>query len=57
LLAVTIFRGFFVKMGFIRYMIMSSLMLLMLTLPLKMILRLDPEPEIHREHPGILAQF
>ena len=39
LLAVTIFRGFFAKMGFIRYMVMANLMLLMLTLPLKMILR------------------
>jgi len=39
LLAVTVFRGFFAKMGFIRYMVMVSLMLLMLTLPIKMILR------------------
>jgi hypothetical protein len=39
LLAVTIFRGFFAKMGFIRYMIMANLMLLMLSLPIKMILR------------------
>ena len=39
LLAVTVFRGFFAKMGFIRYLVMSNLMLLMLTLPLKMILR------------------
>jgi hypothetical protein len=39
LLAVTVFRGYFAKMGFIRYMIMANLMLLMLTLPLKMILR------------------
>ena len=39
LLAVTIFRGMFAKMGFIRYMIMSNLMLLMLSLPLKMVLR------------------
>jgi hypothetical protein len=39
LMAITIFRGFFAKMGFIRYMIMSNLMLLMLTLPLKMVLR------------------
>jgi hypothetical protein len=39
LLAVTFFRGFFAKMGFIRYMIMANLMLLMLSLPLKMILR------------------
>ena len=39
LLAVTVFRGFFAKMGFIRYMVMANLMLLMLTLPIKMILR------------------
>jgi hypothetical protein len=39
LLAVTVFRKFFAKMGFVRYMIMANLMLLMLTLPLKMILR------------------
>ena len=39
LLAVTVFRSFFAKMGFVRYMIMANLMLLMLTLPLKMILR------------------
>ena len=39
LLAVTVFRGFFAKMRFIRYMIMANLMLLMLSLPLKMILR------------------
>ena len=39
LLAVTLFRGFFAKMGFIRYMLMANLMLLMLSLPLKMILR------------------
>jgi len=39
LLAVTIFRGMFAKMGFIRYLIMSNLMLLMLSLPLKMALR------------------
>jgi len=39
LLAVTIFRGMFAKMGFIRYMIMANLMLLMLSLPLKMVLR------------------
>jgi hypothetical protein len=39
LLAVTVFRGYFAKMGFVRYMVMSNLMLLMLTLPLKMALR------------------
>ena len=35
----TVFRGYFAKMGFIRYMIMANLMLLMLSLPIKMILR------------------
>jgi hypothetical protein len=39
LLAVTVFRSFFAKMGFVRYMLMANLMLLMLSLPLKMILR------------------
>ena len=39
LLAVTVFRGYFAKIGFIRYMVMANLMLLMLTLPIKMILR------------------
>jgi hypothetical protein len=39
LLAVTVFRGYFAKMGLIRYMIMANLMLLMLSLPIKMILR------------------
>jgi hypothetical protein len=39
LLAVTVFRRFFVHMGFIRYMLMSNLLLFMLSLPLKMVLR------------------
>jgi hypothetical protein len=39
LLAVTVFRKFFVKMGFIRYMLMANLLLLMMSLPLKMVLR------------------
>lgn len=39
LLATTIFRRFFVKLGFLRYMLMSNLFLLMLTLPIKMVLR------------------
>lgn len=38
-LAATIFRSFFVKMGLFRYMIMSNLLLLMISLPLKMVLR------------------
>jgi Cytochrome b(C-terminal)/b6/petD len=39
LMAATIFRGFFVRMGFIRYMVLANLLLLMGTLPLKMLLR------------------
>lgn len=39
LMAVTIFRKFFVRMGFIRYMILANLVLFMAALPLKMILR------------------
>ncbi len=39
ILAATIFRQFFIKMGFIRYMIMIQLLLWMLLLPIKMVLR------------------
>jgi hypothetical protein len=39
LMAATVFRRFFVKMGFIRYMIMANLLLFMATLPIKMVLR------------------
>jgi hypothetical protein len=39
LLATTVFRQFFIKMGFLRYMVMVNLLLLMGTLPLKMVLR------------------
>jgi Cytochrome b(C-terminal)/b6/petD len=39
LMAVTVFRSFFVRMGFFRYMLMSNLLLFMVALPLKMILR------------------
>jgi hypothetical protein len=39
LLAVTIFRNFFLKMGFIRFMLMANLLLFMAALPLKMVLR------------------
>ncbi len=38
-MAVVFFRKFFVRMGFIRYMIMSNLLLFMALLPIKMILR------------------
>jgi hypothetical protein len=39
LLAATVFRKFFARMGFIRYMVMANLMLFMAALPLKMVLR------------------
>ena len=39
LLAVTVFRKQFVKMGFLRYMTMVVLLLFMMSLPIKMVLR------------------
>lgn len=39
LLAMTVMRGFFIRMGFIRFMILANLILFMASLPLKMILR------------------
>lgn len=39
LLAVTIFKKFFIKMGFVRFMVLANLFLFMASLPLKMVLR------------------
>jgi hypothetical protein len=39
LLAKTIFRQFFIRMGFARYFVMVNLLLVMAALPIKMILR------------------
>ncbi len=39
LLATTIFRNFFARMGFIRFMLMANLLLFMAALPIKMVLR------------------
>jgi Cytochrome b(C-terminal)/b6/petD len=39
LMAATVFRRFFTKMGFLRYMVLANLMLLMMSLPIKMVLR------------------
>jgi hypothetical protein len=39
LMATTVFRKFFVKMGFVRFMLMANLLLFMAALPLKMALR------------------
>ena len=38
-MAMTIFRSFFMRMGFMRYMVFSNLVLFMACLPIKMILR------------------
>ena len=38
-MATTVFRKFFVKMGFIRFMLMANLLLFMAALPIKMVLR------------------
>jgi hypothetical protein len=38
-MAMTIFRRFFMRMGFIRYMVFANLVLFMACLPIKMILR------------------
>ena len=42
LLAVTVLKKYFVKMGFIRFMVLANLILLMACLPLKMLLRWSP---------------
>jgi hypothetical protein len=39
LMAVTVFRKFYQHMGFIRYMVMTNLLLFMMALPIKMVLR------------------
>ena len=39
IMALTVFRKFYVKMGFIRYMVMANLLLWMAALPIKMVLR------------------
>jgi hypothetical protein len=38
-MAVTVFRNFYARMGFIRYMVLANLLLFMLALPIKMVLR------------------
>ena len=39
IMAATVFRQFFVRMGFLRYMVLANLMLMMMSLPIKMVLR------------------
>jgi hypothetical protein len=38
-MAVTVFRNFYQRMGFVRYMVLANLLLFMMALPIKMILR------------------
>ncbi|MEC7501603.1 MAG: hypothetical protein VX970_07730 [Planctomycetota bacterium] len=38
-MAITVFRKYYKKMGFVRFMLMSNLLLFMLLLPIKMVLR------------------
>jgi hypothetical protein len=38
-MAVTVFKRFYVRMGFLRFMVMANLMLFMAALPIKMVLR------------------
>ncbi|MEQ8838582.1 MAG: hypothetical protein RID07_17390, partial [Lacipirellulaceae bacterium] len=39
IMALTVFRRYYQKMGFIRFMLMANLLLLMASLPIKMVLR------------------
>jgi hypothetical protein len=39
LMAITVFRKFFMRMGLLRYMVLANLMLFMMSLPIKMVLR------------------
>lgn len=39
ILAATVFKPFFLRMGFLRYMVLANLMLFMAALPIKMVLR------------------
>ncbi|MGI9428995.1 MAG: hypothetical protein ACR2NM_10075 [Bythopirellula sp.] len=39
LMALTVFRGFYQRMGFVRFMVMANLLLFMASLPIKMLLR------------------
>ena len=39
IMAATVFRSFYIRMGLLRYMILANLMLMMMSLPIKMVLR------------------
>jgi hypothetical protein len=38
-MAITVFKTFYIRMGFLRYMVLANLMLMMMSLPIKMVLR------------------
>ena len=39
IMALTVFKKFYIRMGFLRYMVLANLMLMMMSLPIKMVLR------------------
>jgi hypothetical protein len=39
IMAATVLRGFYQRMGFVRYMVLANLLLFMASLPIKMVLR------------------
>jgi hypothetical protein len=51
------FREMFVRMGFIRYMVMTNLLLLMMLLPLKMVLRWSFNLKYFIAYPEFLLNF
>ena len=57
LMATTIFRSFFVKMGFMRFMLMANLLLFMAALPLKMVLRWTLNLKYIVAHSRVLLEF
>ena len=56
LLATTVFRKFFIKMGFIRFFMLVTLIQFMAVAADQDGAALDAQPEVHRVHPGILLQ-
>ena len=56
LLAKTVLRGFFIKMGFIRFFVLVTLIQFMAALPIKMVLRWTINLKYIVLHPGILLQ-
>ena len=51
------FRQMFIKMGFVRYMVMINLFLLMMLLPIKMVLRWSVNLKYFIAYPEFLLNF